>query len=246
MITFTFKGYSILMNSLRKAGYSFANYHNYENYSRCVILRHDIDNSIEKAIRIAELENKQNVKSTYFVLLRTDFYNIASKKGLSGLARIQSLGHEIGLHFDEMAYENLNDVINAIKNEVSILSDILGYPIKVVSMHRPSKKTLEANYAIPNMVNSYGTVFFNEFKYLSDSRRRWREPILDIIHSSQYDRLHILTHPIWYNEDEKNLHDSVKSFIQEATKDRYEQMAENITNIDEILSINEIINGNNS
>ncbi|MBR4924270.1 MAG: hypothetical protein IKZ61_00795 [Prevotella sp.] len=240
MIPFTFKGYADLIDTLRKSGYEFADYHDYADFTRCVILRHDIDNSIEKALTIAELEHEQGVKSTYFTLLRTDFYNPASRKGLSGLKKIQSLGHEIGLHFDEMAYDELDDVEVAIKHEAGVLSDIIGTPITIVSMHRPSQKTLDANYDLYPMVNSYGKTFFNDFKYLSDSRRRWREPAHDIIKSGEYDRLHILTHPIWYQETEESIHDTIKRFVTSANKERYLQESENIKDIESILDINEI------
>lgn len=240
MIEFTFKGYSDLIETLRVSGYSFADYHNYESFNRCVVLRHDIDNSIEKAVVIAEMERKMEVRSTFFVLLRTDFYNPVSKKGMAGLKKIQALGHEIGLHFDEMAYDALDGIVDAIKHEAGILSNIIGSPVTTVSMHRPSQKTLDANYDLNPMVNSYGKTFFNDFKYLSDSRRRWREPVLDIIKSSQYERLHILTHPIWYQEEEETIHDTIKRFVTSANKERYAQEAENIKDLESILNINEI------
>ena len=102
-------------------------------------------------------------------------------------------------------------------------------------MHRPSKATLEADYCIPGIVNSYGKTFFHDFKYLSDSRRRWREPVLDIIRSGEYDRLHILTHAFWYHEEEKDISHTVGDFIRSATQERYCQMAENITELVAIL-----------
>lgn len=240
MVEFTFRGYSGLIDTLRDSGYDFADYHNYTEYEHCVILRHDIDNSIEKALTIAEIEHEHGVKSTFFVLLRTDFYNPASKKGLAGLKKIQTLGHEIGLHYDEMAYDVFDDVVETIKHEAGILSDIIDTPITTVSMHRPSQRTLNSNYDLNPMVNSYGKTFFNDFKYLSDSRRRWREPALDIIKSGEYDRLHILTHPIWYQEQEESIHDTIKRFVTSANRERYTQEAENIKDIESILDISEI------
>ena len=240
MIPFTFKGYIDLINTLKGTGYIFTDYHNYEGLPRCVILRHDIDNSIDKAVTIAELEHDQGVTSTFFALLRTDFYNPASKKSLAGLKRIQSLGHEIGLHFDEMAYEQVEDVVAAIKSEARILSEIIGNPITTVSMHRPSQKTLDGNYDLYPLVNSYGKTFFNDFKYLSDSRRRWREPVLDIIKSGDYNKLHILTHAFWYHETEESIHDTIKRFVFSANQDRYYQESENIKDIQSILDISEI------
>ena len=239
-IPFSYKGFEILVNALRDANYSFVDYHNFENYPRCVIMRHDIDNSIEKAVKLAELEESLGVKSTYYTLVTSDFYNPVSKNNLDGLRRILELGHEIGLHFDEMAYDRLDDIVGAVTKEARLLSDILNIPITTVSMHRPSQKTLEANYEIPGMINSYGKTFFNDFKYLSDSRRRWREPVLDIVKSGQYDRLHILTHAIWYNEVEEDIHETIKKFVTSANLERYYQEKENIKDIESILDISEI------
>ena len=239
-VEFSYKGYRALIESLKIGGYQFVDYHTYGKYPRCVILRHDIDNSIGKSVKLAELEAGLGVKSTYFVLLTSDFYNPSSKKCIEGLHRIQELGHEIGLHFDEMAYDELEAVPKAIIREAKILSEIIGTPVTTVSMHRPSQKTLDANYEIPGMINSYGKIFFNDFKYLSDSRRRWREPVLEIIKSGLYDRLHILTHAIWYNEVEEDIHDTIKKFVTSANRERYYQEKENIKDIESILDISEL------
>lgn len=194
---FTYKGYSNLIQALQDGGYVFCNYHDYALNPRCVILRHDIDNSPEAALRLGGVEETLHVSSTYFVLLTSNFYNPASAKNFAMLKALQNMGHEIGLHFDEMAYGGEltpEQTVATIRKEAKILSDILGTPVTTVSMHRPSKATLEANLEIPGIINSYGQTFFREFKYLSDSRRRWREPAEDIIKSGEYECLHILTH----------------------------------------------------
>ena len=208
-----------------------------------MILRHDIDNSLPQALRLAEIEAEEGVKSTWFVLLRTDFYNPASAASQRILCRLGELGHEIGLHFDEMAYASESGIGSyasssteeLIVREAGILADICGCPITTVSMHRPSKATLEADMQIPGMVNSYGQTFFHDFKYLSDSRRRWREPVEDIIRGGEYDRLHILTHAFWYHEQEEDIAESVDAFIRAANAERYAQMMENITDLPSIL-----------
>lgn len=235
---FTYSAYCGLLRSLREQDYVFRNYHNYEGASRCVILRHDIDTSLSQAVKLAEVEAEEGVRSTWFVLLRTDFYNVFSKSGLEALRRIQSFGHEVGLHFDEASYVPAlgpDEIVQNIIKECGLLSALLETEVSSVSMHRPSKTTLEADYAIPGIVNSYGETFFHDFKYLSDSRRRWREPVLDIIRAGEYDRLHILTHAFWYHEDAESISQSVGDFIRGANCERYRQMAENITDIESIL-----------
>ena len=240
---FTYSAYRGLLHLLRKENYVFTDYHRYAENARCVILRHDIDQSLKDAVRLAELEAEEDVHSTWFVLLRTDFYNPASAASQQALRRIRSLGHEIGLHFDEMAYSSergtgtcaSSSVEELICHEAGILADICGCPVTTVSMHRPSKATLEADLRIPGMVNSYGQTFFHDFKYLSDSRRRWREPVEEIIRGGEYDRLHILTHAFWYHEQEQDIRQDVNAFIRAASGERYAQMAENITDLSEIL-----------
>ena len=240
---FTYQGYLEMLKLLREQGYAFCDYHDYTAYPRCVILRHDVDNSLNQAVRLAELEAEAGVKSTWFVLLRTDFYNPASQKSQEKLRAIQSMGHEIGLHFDEVAYGKPlteDETRQSIIRECGLLSALLDTPVTTVSMHRPSKATLEADLQIPGIVNSYGKTFFHDFKYLSDSRRRWREPVLDIIRAGEYDRLHILTHAFWYHEAEQDISRTVGAFVRGANRERYAQMAENITDIQSILREDEV------
>lgn len=235
---FTYAAYRALIAQLRARGYAFCDYHSYAQHPRCVILRHDIDFDLSQAVRLAELEAEEGVRSTYFVLLRTDFYNPASAAGQDALHRILSLGHTLGLHFDEVAYAHAltaEQTCAAIRKEADVLAALLDTPVTAVSMHRPSKTTLDADLHIPGMVNAYGRTFFRGFKYLSDSRCRWREPVEDVVRSGAYDRLHILTHPFWYHETDKPIGESVAAFIRAANAGRYAQMADNITDLPSIL-----------
>ena len=55
-----------------------------------------------------------------------------------------------------------------------------------------------------------------------------------------YERLHILTHAFWYYEEEQSLEKTIGEFIRSANQERYQQMAENISNIQSILREDEI------
>ena len=232
---FSYGDYIGLLRLLREQGYEIRGYHDYTDSERCVILRHDVDTSLDKALLMAELEAGEGVKSTYFVLLRTDFYNPASASAQQRIQKIAALGHEIGLHFDELAYPADVDVPTAIAKEAELLSGLCGFPIRSVSMHRPSKKTLESNYVLPGLVNSYGGEFFHGFKYLSDSRRRWREPVLDIVSDGSCNRLHILTHPFWYGEESLPMDRALDAFVRGAAEERYLQLKDNITDLSSVL-----------
>lgn len=237
---FTYAAYRDMLRLLKEHRYAFCRYSDYESAARCVILRHDIDQSIDKAVTLAELEAAEGVPSTWFVLLRTDFYNPASRASLDGIRALLAMGHDVGLHFDEVAADPKLPVADAIRQEAAILSDICGAPITSVSMHRPSRATLDADLVIPGMINSYGKTFFQSFKYVSDSCRNWREPVEEIIRSEAYDRLHILTHAFWYNEEETDLRGAVTEFVRAASGERYENLKANIRDLESVVTPDEI------
>lgn len=244
---FTYEGYQGLIKLLTKHNYQFAGYKNWQETDRCVILRHDIDYDIDKAVSLSAVEKSGGAVSTYFVLLTSGFYNVFSQKSIDGLRQIIANGHTIGLHFDEVRYPELEQdgeaVIEKIMEEAEILGTAVGSKVDIVSMHRPSRFVLDANLDIPGMINSYGETYFKEFKYLSDSRRRWREPVEEIIESGVYERLHILTHAFWYNETAEDIHRTVFKFINNGNSQRYQTMETNITDLASIVAEDEIVQG---
>lgn len=239
---FTYDDYVKMIVLLLSNGYVITDYRNYLNFSeddKCAILRHDIDIDVDKACRLAEVEAELGVNSTFFVLTSSDLYNVNASSTVGMLKKIISLGHCIGLHFDESRYEiDANDyeaVINSIKMETSILEQILGQKVDCVSMHRPSKTVLDADLDIPGMVNSYNHVLFHDYKYLSDSRKTWRVSIADIIGKDEYSKLHILTHPFWYDDYEKDIRDSLADYIRSGNRRCYCNLVKNITGMEELL-----------
>ena len=230
-----------MLNLLRENGYEFSDYKSDGKYDKCVVLRHDIDTSLDKALKMAQIEYDNNVKSTYFALLSTSFYNIAERNARDKLLRIRDLGHDVGLHFDELNYAEGINVEDKIILEAEIMSELLGYKVDSVSMHRPSQKTLNANYSLRGqLINSYGQRVFKGYKYVSDSRRRWREDVISIIRSNQYSKLHILTHAFWYNDAELTIEESMSRFLRDAVIERYDALSDNITDIESIVSRNNL------
>ena len=237
---FTYKGYRNLIKCLQKNDYQIVTYLDQKTEEKQVILRHDVDNSLKKAAVFAEHEQQflEGKHSTYYILMDSDFYNIASKESRNQIDRIIQSGHDIGLHFDEMAYEGINatNIIDIVETEAKVMREILGIDIKSVSMHRPSKTTLDADYHFETLINSYSKEYFNNYKYLSDSRMYWREDAIGIIKSQKFSKLHILTHPFWYADKEYSMKQHVGAFISSANGERYESMKENIRDIDQIIS----------
>lgn len=235
---FTYKAYRELISLLREYNYTICDYHNYTQTDRSVILRHDIDLEIEKAVKMAEIEEQMGVSSTYYVLVSSNFFNIFSKRNQDQLKRICDMGHAVGLHFDEVKYDaEETDLVQVMEEEAALLEKCLGHEVKSLSMHRPSKATLEADYKVAGgrIVNSYGMEFFHRHKYVSDSRRNWREDVIDIIKSGEYDRLHVLTHPFWYDEEEVGASEALKRFCTGSAVRCYDDLYDNVRDLTEFL-----------
>lgn len=240
---FTIDAYKNLIHLLQLKNYEFCFYGESEVVARSVILRHDIDLSLDKAVEMAKVENELGVKATYFILTSTNFYNVFSKESYEKLQQIKELGHVIGLHFDEKRYEieSVEEMEKYILYELRMLNELLNENIKVISMHRPSKLILENEIVIPGIINSYSRKFFKDMKYVSDSRMHWRENILEIIHSNEFEKLHILTHPFWYSEEDELMEDKLRQFLGNAALERYDFLNDNFTNLFEVIDRNEIV-----
>lgn len=246
MMQFTYESYAVMLRNLRDKGYQFKNYGNWQDADRTVILRHDVDNSLQKAVRLSAVEKAicpEGAHATYFVLISTNFYNIHSKSSRECIHKIMQNGGNIGLHFDETQYSisDEQEMKQYVHDEAAILSDLIGQKVDVVSMHRPSEKFLCSNISFSGIINSYEETYFQKMKYVSDSRRHWRENVEEIIESAIYPRLHILTHPFWYREGQEwNLHATLREAIFTASLDYYDNLNENFRDLEKEIARSEI------
>jgi len=215
---FTIKHYEEISNIIAKSQYKICFFNNcLSDFRSILILRHDVDQSLEQSVKIAKIENKYNINSTFFIWLRSPFYNIFEKKYSDIIYEIINLGHQIGLHFDESSYkiENKIDLNNYIEKEIHILKSFFKTNIYAVSMHRPSKWILDNDIQLKKYINVYNKMYFEEFKYISDSRRQWKEGcICKKINTKKYDKLHILIHPFWWVDKDVNFNERMSDFIK--------------------------------
>ena len=94
---FNLDHYSELLEAAKAGGYRFSFFEG-EPSDGDLILRHDVDLSLDAAVRMAELEAKADVGATYFLMTQSVFYNLGSPEGERALARLRELGHRVGLH----------------------------------------------------------------------------------------------------------------------------------------------------
>ncbi len=232
---FSYSSYKDLIYLLKAHNYVIASYNNYHEYKKSVILRHDIDFSINDSYKFSLFEESLNIKSVYFVLLSTGFYNPMEKCSRKMLKDMHKRGFTIGLHFDTTAYDT-NDINQPVQSEKNILEEIVEAPVNLISFHRPAPIILENDLKFPGLTNVYSKEFFHDCKYCSDSRFFWRDNPYELITSQKYDRLQILTHAFCWAESDRCPAHVYKSFISQASWERYKYLTENIRNPEEFIS----------
>lgn len=215
---FSWRDYETLLRTFLGAGYIFCNFDQFNPQSTNVILRHDIDFSIKAAINIARIESILGIKSHYFVLLNTEFYNLCSPSSQAIIEEIHTLGHEIGLHFDAAPYEDkIEDIQRAAARECKILEMIIAAPVKSISFHRPAKSIQGMQDRLAGRLHAYQPQFFSSVAYFSDSQGRFRfgHP-LDSEAFETKSAMQLLTHPIWWTQESvADRLDLIDNFLEE-------------------------------
>jgi hypothetical protein len=184
-----------------------------------VLWRHDVDYSLERARCLAETEREIGVKSTYFILIHSEGYNVFERESFDIVREIFAMGHDIALHFDPSFYgildeEELNKKVEFEKNFL----EFIGVKVKAISLHNPNPDVVNYNkYTIEELadkypqyfrdkicklINTYGMIFRKEIYYNSDSNGYWRFRKLEyVLTDGNIKKLQVLTHPEWWMEE---------------------------------------------
>ena len=150
---FDVEHYRELLAAAEVGGYRFADFSR-DPEPGDLILRHDVDLSLEAAVELAELEGDAGVRATYFLMAESVFYNLASPAGEAAIATLRSLGHAVGLH------------------AVYPRAELDGRFDPVVAWHNPEPEYMSA--PIPGAANAMEPRFFSPARYRSDSNQHWR------------------------------------------------------------------------
>ncbi len=197
---FTHAGYRALLAALQDRDYEAVGYDEALPEARHLILRHDLDMSLQAAEPIAEIEHELGVRAHYFVLVRTEMYNPFSARARASLEKISGLGHAIGLHLDASLCANDPTALDeAAERECRVLEDATRAPVRFISFHRPAEALLGYDKPLAGRRHAYEPRFFEAMGYVSDSRGGWHhgDP-LDHDAVQEGRALQLLTHPIWW------------------------------------------------
>jgi hypothetical protein len=203
---FTLEHYRELLEAARVGGYRFASFAE-PPLRGDLLLRHDVDLSLDAALRMAELESATGATATYFLMTESVFYNLASKEGVAALARLRELGHRVGLH---AVYPNavLDDRFDA-----------------VVAWHNPDPGYMSA--PIDGALNVMQEVWFSPATYRSDSNQRWRSGCPhEELRAGSFPWLQLLTHPEIWVFPGSTMGQTMRAMLDAERERRLEQLAE--------------------
>lgn len=199
---FTYDGYTEFLKYLKKC-YKIGPFRDFSKstFKRFLILRHDVDASLEAALKMARIEKSLEIHSTFFVLFSHKLYNLSEKDDLTLLREISKLGHEIGLHYDTSVYKSYyRDFKETLKSEIELLESLLNTKVFSIARHNPSMSNEEDPFStFKDCINAYDPEFCTN--YVSDSCKAWNTKDLINLLNFNPDTAQLLIHPFLWTED---------------------------------------------
>lgn len=175
---FSLNDYVALLIRLRAVGYKYdlvSHIKEADPSAKVAYIRHDIDLHICGIEQMATEEAARGVHATYYIPLTLHF-NPLYPENQRTLRYIVDLGHEIGLHYDLETYPiDPDEARRHLDWEVSILSEIVGQPVRTICMHQPHQDKPDPFQTIDDYIHPHNPCYQEGLLYVSDSCRAWRD-----------------------------------------------------------------------
>lgn len=167
---------------------------------RYIVLKHDVETDVPRAIELAKIEHKYGHRGSYYV----QAYLMKDKKNIDFLKQMQQMGHEISYHYDVMDSNkgNLDNAIAEFETNKRIFEEN-GFSITTVCQHgNPvverigytsnrdffrSQRIQDLYPDIADIMVDYKEKYHTDYTYYSDAGRKFSaiyDPINNDIVSS--------------------------------------------------------------
>jgi len=195
--------YRELLEAAQAGGYRFA-FFDRPPEAGTVILRHDVDLSLDAALTMAELEADAGAAATYFLLTRSEFYNLDSPSGTAAIERLRDTGHRVGLHA-VWPHVDRDDRFDP-----------------VLAWHNPDPDYMRE--PVEGFVNVMEAPWADVYR--SDSNQHWRQGCPhEELAAGTFERLQLLTHPeIWVYPGE-TMRETMLAMLDAERERRFGQLA---------------------
>jgi len=243
-VGFELNCYEALLRTGIEAGYEFVPFAGIgsETSPRSCLLRHDVDSELLGCGAMLDVEKSLGIMATYFLMTRSTAYNLFSVEATAMVARMLRDGHRIGLHFmgERCEGKSTAHVIDEVLRETRWLEQEFGTKIEAVSFHQPTQAILEAQIAIPGLLNTYNAREMAPYFYVSDTNMTWRhEHPTEIFSRGLYERLQLLIHPMWWTPGPLETLEKWRSVLrnnQRAVIDHWRSRERTLANLEDPFS----------
>jgi hypothetical protein len=196
--------YRELLEAARAGGYRWAAF-DHEPEPGDLFLRHDVDLTLEAALRMAELEAELGASATYFLMTRSVFYNLHSPAGERAIERLSELGHRVALH--------------ALHPHVD--RDERFDP--VLAWHNPEPEYMRE--PVDGLVNVMQSPWFDPEHYRSDSNQHWRSGCPhEALARGEPAWLQLLVHPEIWVYPGATMRETMLAMLDADREQRYRQL----------------------
>ena len=222
---FSYEEYREIIRIIKESG-RYCGYKAALERDSFVIMRHDVEYSVERAYELSKVEESMDFTSNFFFQWTNNSYNLLSKKNTDMIRDMHERGQNIGLHFALNGMTDIQQIRLQIIKEMDILSDMFGFTVDTFSIHRPSKDVLRENIKLPEILNAYQDEFFTfaedinentpvEVKYMSDANHIWRYGYPDRDNILGNDKVQILVHPFGWTKKGYDNFENYKTLVHE-------------------------------
>lgn len=237
--------YRQIICDIKKTGHGNVLYREALGMSSFIVMRHDVEFSLDRAYVLSQIESELDFKSTYFVQLTNNSYNALSKQSIDMMRDMAYRGHEIGLHYHLNGEKDALAVRDGVRDQLRIMSEMVGMPITTYSFHRPKKDTYYYDIRIDGTINAYSSEFFTyaenvtedtplEVKYIADSKHRWNYGYPDYETLMKYPKIQLLLHPFSWTEAGYDNLGNFRSLIAEKQAEFIETLDEEFMRFREV------------
>lgn len=232
-VAYSVEAYGGLLRTAKAAGVRFARYGEPPPPGRWVLLRHDVDLSVELAVAFARVNAAEGVRGTFFVLLGSQIYNALSHRSRRAVATLQALGQDVALHVPvpEPMPRDAAGLEAALAREFALASAAFPFLRRAFAWHNPTPEVLERSLAHPTMAgwtNAYAAGLRRDVPYLSDSNRRHPVPVFrEALGPSGPPALQLLLHPELWVAGGADVHETFANVLVEVLREREAELLEN-------------------
>ena len=131
---FSYEDYKEIIRIVKESG----RYCGYKDALTCddfVIMRHDVEYSVERAYELSKVEESMDFTSNFFFQWTNNSYNLLSRRNMDMIKDMHERGQNIGLHFALNGMTDIQLIRLQIIKEMDMLSEGMIYDMITESVN---------------------------------------------------------------------------------------------------------------